>query len=245
MGIIYADNNATTQVAPEVYEAMVPFLVENYYNPSSMYEMARTTADAVADARARVAGHVRAKNPKEILFTSCATESNNAAIVGVAKANLNRRHIITTSVEHPAVLEVCKALEREGYEVTFLPVDGDGKLDTGEFVRALRSDTLLVTIMHVNNETGVIFPIEELSRVTKETDPGIVFHTDATQSVGKLDINLRGNLGDFAHCLSGDFQFDLFSPDQRLVLLDQVSARFPKDPNEILLRQRAQFDADR
>jgi len=191
--VIYVDNNATTKVAPEVHEAMVPFFTENYFNPSSMYEPARGTAAAVARSRKQIAGRLGAGDPKQVLFTSCATESNNTAIRGTAWANPNRRHIITTSVEHPAVLEVCKDLQREGYEVAFLTVDEDGNLDIGEFVRALRSDTLLVSIMHANNETGVIFPIEELSRIAKETDPTIVFHTDATQSVGKLPIDLEGN----------------------------------------------------
>jgi cysteine desulfurase len=195
MRIIYADNNATTRVAPEVYEAMIPLLTDDYFNPSSMYDPARHTADVVADARRRIAGHLGAAEPREILFTSCATESNNAAIRGAAKANPNRRHVITTAVEHPAVLGVCKELERDGYDVTFLPVDTDGNLDPATFIRALRPDTLLVSIMHGNNETGVIFPIEQLSRLVKETDPAIVFHTDATQSVGKLPIDLSGEFG--------------------------------------------------
>jgi cysteine desulfurase len=192
MNIIYADNNATTRVAPEVYEAMIPYFTDDYFNPSSMYDPAQETASAVADARERIAAHLGAAGPKEILFTSCATESNNAAILGTANANPNRRHVITTAVEHPAVLEVCKDLERRGYDVTFLPVDGDGNLDVSEFIRALRPDTLLVTIMHANNETGVVFPVEQLSRLVKETDPSIVFHTDATQTVGKLPIDLGG-----------------------------------------------------
>jgi cysteine desulfurase len=191
MNIIYADNNATTAVAPEVYEAMVPFLKGEYFNPSSMYEPARLTAQAVTEAREKIARFFHAA-PKEILFTSCATESNNMAMLGTAKANPQRRHVITTAVEHPAVFEVGKQMERDGYEVTFLPVDGDGNLDTGHFVRALRPDTLLVSIMHANNETGVVFPVEQLARLTKETDPSIVFHTDATQSVGKLPIDLSG-----------------------------------------------------
>lgn len=192
MRIIYADNNATTQVAPEVYEAMIPFFTEDYFNPSSMYEPARKTADVIARSREGIARHLGAGDPKQILFTSCASESNNTAIQGVTKANPSRRHIITTAVEHPAVLEVCKDLERSGYDVTFLPVDQDGNLDLREFVRALRPDTLLVTVMHANNETGVIFPVAELARITKETDPKIVFHTDATQSVGKISIDLQG-----------------------------------------------------
>ncbi len=192
MKIIYADNNATTQVAPEVYEAMIPYFTEDYFNPSSMYEPAQGTASAVIRARKTIAQHLGAADPKEILFTSCATESNNTAILGAANANPGRRHVVTTSVEHPAVLEVCKDLQRNGYEVTFLSVDGNGNLDVREFIRALRPDTLLVTIMHGNNETGVLFPVEQLSRLTKETGPSIVFHTDATQSVGKLAIDLAG-----------------------------------------------------
>ncbi len=194
MNVIYADNNATTRVAPEVVEAIRPFLTTEYFNPSSMYEPARRTADALAQSRAEVARHFGLADPSEIIFTGCATESTNAAIFGVVRANPNRRHVITTAVEHPAVLGVCKELEREGCDVTFLGVDRDGNLDVGEFIRVLRPDTLLVTIMHANNETGVIFPIEQLARLTKETDPSIIFHTDATQSVGKMPIDLRGEL---------------------------------------------------
>jgi cysteine desulfurase len=193
MKTIYTDNNATTQIAPEVYEAMVPFLTENYFNPSSMYEPARRAGDAVAEARKTIAQCFGVADVKQILFTSCATESNNTAILGAAKADPSRRHVITTSVEHPAVLEVCKDLERSGYEVTFLPVDTDGNLDISAFIRALSPQTLLVSIMHANNETGVIFPIEKLARLTKETDPSIIFHTDATQSAGKLPIDLDGD----------------------------------------------------
>jgi len=192
MRIVYADNNATTQIASEVYDAMVPFLTDNFYNPSSMYEPARATADTVTAARDGIARHLGLDDPKQVLFTSCASESNNTAIQGVVKANPNRRHVITTAVEHPAVLEVCRDLERSGMEVTYLSVDGDGNLDIREFIRGLRSDTLLVTVMHANNETGVIFPVAELARVAKETDPAILFHTDATQSVGKLPIDLEG-----------------------------------------------------
>jgi cysteine desulfurase len=195
MTVIYADNNATTQVAPEVVEAMTPFFKEQYFNPSSMYEPARTVAHAVTQARETIAASLGIVGPKEInqiIFTGCATESNNAAILGTVKANPDRRHVITTAVEHPAVLEVCKDLQRSGCRVTFLPVDGHGNLDVRDFIRALDRDTALVTIMHANNETGVIFPVEQLARIAKETDPAIVFHTDATQSVGKLPIDLSG-----------------------------------------------------
>jgi cysteine desulfurase len=192
MGIVYADNNATTPVAPEAAQAMAPFLREQFFNPSSMYEPARHVAAALAQARERIAACFGDIDPKELLFTSCATESNNSAIQGAARANPKRRHIITTAVEHPAVLEVCREMGRQGYKVTYLGVGKDGNLDMGEFVRGLQKDTLLVSIMHANNETGVVFPVEELSRIAKETDPAIVFHTDATQSVGKLPIDLAG-----------------------------------------------------
>ena len=190
MKTIYADNNATTPIAPEVVEAMRPFLGEQFFNPSSMYEQAREVHQAVEAARREIALLFGEIEPSQLTFTSCATESNNWAIFGATRANTKRRHIITTAVEHPAVLEVCKDLARSGYEVTFLPVDRSGQLDVRDFVHALRKDTLLVSIMHANNETGVVFPVEELSRLTKETDPTILFHTDATQSVGKLPIDL-------------------------------------------------------
>ena len=193
MNTIYVDNNATTQVAAEVREAMTPFLTDEYFNPSSMYEPARRTAQALTAARQQVADFFHLDDPKQILFTSCATESNNTALYGAAKANPGRRHIITTTVEHPAVLEVCKDLQRDAYDVTFLPVDVHGNLDPAQFIRALRPDTLLVSIMHANNETGVVFPVEQLARITKQTDPAILFHTDATQSVGKIPIDLAGD----------------------------------------------------
>ena len=192
MNIIYADNNATTQVAPEVFEAMVPFLRDDYFNPSSMYEAAHRAADALKGAREQIADTLGVADASQILFTSCATESNNTAIMGAVKANPRRRHIITTSVEHPAVLEVCKDLQRSGCEVTYLPVDNEGRLDVRDYVQALSPDTLLVTMMHANNETGIVFPVEEFSRIAKETDPNIIFHTDATQTVSKLPIDLRG-----------------------------------------------------
>jgi len=194
MNVIYVDNNATTPIAPEAVEVMMPYLTGEYFNPSSMYESARRPAQALDEARATVARLLGAADADSILFTGCATESNNTALFGAVKANPNRRHIITTAVEHPAVLGVCAELGRQGCDVTFLSVDRNGNLDIGEFIRALQPDTLLVSIMHANNETGVIFPIEQLSRLTKETDPAIIFHTDATQSVGKVPLDLRGGL---------------------------------------------------
>ena len=191
--MIYFDNNATTQVAPEVVEAMLPYFHEIYFNASSMYAPARAAKEAVDAARKVVADGIGAASVKEIVFTGCATESVNAAIQGAARALPHRRHIITTAVEHPAVLEVCKEFSRNGYEVTFLDVNRAGNIDVGEYVRALRSDTLLVAIMHANNETGVIYPIERLARIAKETDPAILFLCDATQSLTKLSISMVGN----------------------------------------------------
>jgi len=192
--MIYLDNNATTAIAPEVRDAMRPYFEELYFNPSSAYQFATETAKQVEAARAVIARHLGAVNASEILLTSCATESNNHVFSGVAKANPNRRHIITTAVEHPAVLEVCKDLRRNGYEVTWLGVDRNGQLNLREYVQALRPDTLLVSIMHANNETGVVFPVARLARIAKETDPNILFHTDATQSATKLPINLSGEM---------------------------------------------------
>lgn len=193
MNIIYMDNNATTRVAPEVFAALEPFLTEDYFNPSSLYEPAHGPAEAINASRRTVAKLLGNARPPEILFTSCATESNNTAVFGTITANPDRRHIITTGVEHPAIFSVGEDLQRRGIEVDFIPVDANGNIDKMEFVRALRSDTLMVSVMHANNETGVIFPVEELSRITKETDESIVFHTDATQTVGKLPIDLRGS----------------------------------------------------
>ncbi len=191
MGTIYVDNNATTAVAPEVAEAMAPYLAGEYFNPSSMYEPAQRVGHALAEAREAIAQHLGAA-PAELLFTGCATESNNAALFGAAAANPRRRHVVTTTVEHPAVLEVAKELERRGYRVTLVPVDVTGNLDIDAFVRAVDDETLLVSVMHANNETGVVFPVSRLARLTKEVDPAILFHTDATQSVGKLPIDLSG-----------------------------------------------------
>ena len=197
METIYVDNNATTPVAPEVYAVMQSYLTTEYFNPSSMYERARQTGAVVSQARATIARHLGGIDPEELIFTSCATESNNAAVFGAIRANQKRRHVITTAVEHPAILEVGMELERMGFAVTFLPVDSSGRLDTADLARALKpGETLMVTIMHANNETGVIFPISEMARITKETDPEILFHTDATQSFGKLAIDLRD---DFKH----------------------------------------------
>jgi len=191
--VIYLDNNATTRVAPEVLDSMMPYLTADYFNPSSMYDAASGPAAAIKQARRTIGRLLGGARPEEILFTSCATESNNTAVFGTVAANPERRHIITTAVEHPAIYNVAKELERRGLEVDFLPVDHAGQLDMADFVRALRPDTLLVSVMHANNETGVIYPVEEMARIAKETDPGIVVHSDATQTVGKLPIDLSGS----------------------------------------------------
>ena len=193
MDLIYMDNNATTRVAPEVLDAMMPYLTADYFNPSSMYDAASGPAAAIKQARRTIGRLLGGVRPEEILFTSCATESNNTAVFGTAAANPERRHIVTTAVEHPAIYSVAKELERRGLEVDFLPVDRAGRLDMADFVRALRPDTLLVSVMHANNETGVLYPVEEMARIAKETDPGIVVHSDATQTVGKLPIDLSGS----------------------------------------------------
>ncbi len=193
MKSVYVDNNATTAVAPEVVEAMLPYLTTAYHNPSSMYEASRGPSDAMGAARAAIASMLGGVLDSELIFTSCGTESNNAALRGAARANPGRKHIITSAVEHPAVLEVCKAMAREGFEVDFLPVDGHGRIDVADYVRALRpGQTLIASIMHANNETGVVFPLADLARIAKETDPGILFHSDATQTAGKLPLDLCG-----------------------------------------------------
>ena len=194
MKTVYVDNNATTAIAPEVLAVMQPYLTSDYFNPSSMYDAARSSAEAIESARRRVASCLGNIDPDQIIFTGSATESNNAALFGTVQANPERRHVITTTIEHPSVLEIGKELERRGQEVTFLAVDHNGELVLDDYVRALRSDTLVVSIMMANNETGVCYPVAELARIAKETDPGIVVHTDATQALGKLPVDLQVDL---------------------------------------------------
>ena len=196
MTTVYTDNNATTPVAPEVLEAIRPYYAEEFYNPSAISGRAHGIDSAIAKARRTVAEFLGASDTKEIVFTSCATESNNWTISGTTRANPERRHIITSQVEHPSILEACKSLCKNGYDVTFLSVDYDGNLSTDELLDSIRSDTLLVSLMAANNETGVIFPVDHLSAAVKERDPNIIFHTDATQYVGKLPVNLNREFGD-------------------------------------------------
>jgi cysteine desulfurase len=194
MKTVYVDNNATTAIAPEVLGVMQPYLTSDYFNPSSMYDAARSSAEAIESARRTIASCLGGIDPDQIIFTGSATESNNAALFGTVQANPERSHVITTTIEHPSVLEIGKELERRGLEVTFLSVDHNGELVLDDYVRALRSDTLMVSIMMANNETGVCYPVAELARIAKETDPGIVVHTDATQALGKLPVDLQGEL---------------------------------------------------
>ncbi len=185
---IYFDNNATTRVAPEVLDEMVPYLRDLYGNPSSMHTFGGQLHRKVEEARSKVAALIGAE-PEEIIFTSCGTESDNTAIMSALESYGQKRHVITTKVEHPAVLNFCKHLARKGYHVTFLPVDSYGRLDMDAFSKALDDDTAIVSIMYANNETGVVFPIEEIGAVLK--DRKILFHTDAVQAAGKISIDLK------------------------------------------------------
>ena len=188
MKTVYADNNATTKVAPEVLEVMLPYFSEYYGNPSSMHFFGGQVQKKVDEARAKVADFLGA-DPSEIVFTSCGTESDNAAILGTLDSYLEKRHLITTRVEHPAVGNVSTYLGRKGYRITELSVDREGCLDLDELKESLTDETALVTIMYANNETGVIFPIEEIGDIVKAK--GIPFHTDAVQAAGKIPLNLK------------------------------------------------------
>jgi len=186
--VVYVDNNATSRVAPEVLEAMLPYFKEYYGNPSSMHVFGGQVATKVNEAREKVAD-VLGADPSEIVFTSCGTESDNAAILGALDSYPEKRHLITTRVEHPAIGNLCAYLSRKGYRITELSVDREGRMDLDELRESITEETALVTIMYANNETGVVFPIEEIGEIVKEK--GIPFHTDAVQVVGKIPIDLR------------------------------------------------------
>lgn len=185
--VIYFDNNATTGTAPEVLEAMLPYLKGEYGNPSSMHGFGGRVGGAVAKARAQVADLLGAA-PEEILFTSCGTESDATAVNAALSARPEKKHFITTRVEHSAMMAAGQELEKRGYRVTWLGVDGKGRISLDELEKSLDKDTALVSIMHANNEVGNIYPIAEAGALCRER--GIPFHTDAVQSVGKLPINL-------------------------------------------------------
>jgi cysteine desulfurase len=188
MSVIYLDNNATTRVDDDVLEAMLPYLIRYYGNPSSMHTFGGQVGRVVNDARSQVAALIGAE-PSEIVFTSCGSESNNAAIRAALATNPNKRHIVTTQVEHASVLNLCKLLEKQGYTVTYLSVDEQGQLDLAELEASLTGNTALVSTMYANNETGVTFPIEEIGQIVKER--GILFHVDAVQAVGKIPLNMK------------------------------------------------------
>ncbi len=185
---IYLDHSATTPVHPQVLEAMIPYFREHFGNASSIHDWGREVKVVMEDCREKI-GLLFGASAKEVFFTSGGTESDNLAIKGVAWANQNKgRHIITSQIEHHAVLESCKYLSKQGFEITYLPVDRLGLVNPEDVREAIKSDTILVSIMHVNNETGAIQPIEEIGRITKER--GVYFHTDAVQSAGKLPIKV-------------------------------------------------------
>ncbi len=187
MKTIYLDNNATTRVAPEVVEAMLPYFSDRYGNPSSMHSFGGLVKRELEAARERLASLIGA-HPDEIVFTSCGTESDNAAIRGVLECYPGKNHFVTTRVEHPAVWNLCPYLRKKGYRVTELSVDRKGRIDLDELRSSLTDATALVSVMYANNETGVIFPIEEIGAIVKER--GIPFHTDAVQAVGKLPLHM-------------------------------------------------------
>lgn len=186
------DHSATTPVAPEVLEAIMPYFSEKFGNASSLHSFGLEAKEALESAREKVAKLLGAR-PEEIIFTSGGTESDNLALKGIAYKNREKgKHIITTSIEHPAILEVCRKLETQGFEVTYLPVTSDGLVDLAVLENAIRKDTILISVMHANNEVGTIQPLEEIGRLAAEKD--IYFHTDAVQTVGKIpaDVNQLG-----------------------------------------------------
>lgn len=188
--VIYLDNNATTRIDPDVLEAMLPYLSDLYGNPSSMHSFGGQVGAAVQNARAHIADLLGAEDT-EIIFNSCGSEGNNTAIHAALAAQPEKHHIVTTAVEHPAILNVCKNLEKKGYTVTYLSVDRHGQLDLMEVEAAMTGGTALVTTMYANNETGVIFPVEQIGAIAKEY--GATFHVDAVQAVGKVPINLQNS----------------------------------------------------
>ena len=175
--VIYLDNNATTKVDERVLDAMLPFLKEEYANPSSMYEFSVKSSNAIADARVKMKEFLGAKSEKEIIFTSCGSESANTAIKGAIACNKSKKHLITTKVEHPCVLNTYKALEKQGYKVDYIGVNANGELDLEELKEKINDDTALVSTMWANNETGVIFPIQKIGEIIKAVKDGVLMLT--------------------------------------------------------------------
>lgn len=184
---LYLDNNATTATDPQVLEEMLPFLTSQYGNPSSAYRFGKRVAEALEKARGRVAQLISAQ-PEEIVFTSCGTEATNAAIRSALSVDRDRQHIVTTRVEHSATVKTCEVLAKRGYEITWLGVDQSGCIRLDELENAIREDTALVTIMWANNETGVVFPIDQIRAITRAR--GVFFHTDAVQAAGKIPVDV-------------------------------------------------------
>jgi cysteine desulfurase len=199
MKVIYVDNNATTMVAPEVLDAMMPYFSTNYGNPSSMHSFGGNVAGAIETARENVANLIGAA-PEEIVFTSCGTESDGTAIRAAIESYPDKKHLVTSRVEHPAVKNLYESLSKKGYRTTFVPVDHSGRLDIDYLYDSLSDDTAIVSLMWGNNETGVIFPVEKISKEVKSR--GILFHTDAVQAVGKISIKV-GETGVDMLSLSG------------------------------------------
>ena len=187
--IVYLDNNATTKIDPEVLDAMLPYLSEKYGNPSSIHSFGGNIGKDITRARQKVAELIGAENDYEIVFTGTGTESDNLAILGTVAYYKEKNHIITSRVEHPAILSTCKKLEKEGYRITYVPVDRDGNLNINFLKESVTEDTAIVSIMYANNETGVIFPVEEIGAFLKEQE--IPFHIDAVQAAGKLPIDVK------------------------------------------------------
>lgn len=188
--MIYFDNNATTLVAPQVFDAMKPFITDFYGNPSSAYEFGRNLRREIETARENLAGSLGVNSSEEIVFTSGGTESDNWAILGTLESYPDKKHIITTRVEHEAVRKVCEKLEATGFEITWLEVDEQGSLNLAELKQALRMDTAVVSVMLANNETGILFPVNEIAEIVKE-DSNAVFHVDGVNAVGKIPIDLK------------------------------------------------------
>lgn len=191
--LVYLDNNATTKVDERVLDAMLPYFKEEYANPSSMYNFAKKSSDAIKEARGVIKDFVNANDEKEILFTSCGSESANTAIRGVLNYNKNKKHIITTKVEHPCVLNLYKTLEKQGYKVDYIGVNSNGELNLEELEAAINEDTALVSVMWANNETGVIYPIKKISEIIKSKNKETKFFVDAVQVAGKIPIDVQEN----------------------------------------------------
>lgn len=191
MKLVYLDNNATTKVAPEALEAMLPYLKDEYGNPSSIYDLAHNANEAIKNAREVMADFLGASDPKEIIFTSCGSESANMAIKGTLDVNRNKKHIITTKVEHPCVLNLYKDLEKKGYRVSWIDVDSNSELNIGQLLEEITPDTALVSVMMANNETGTIYPVDKIAQAVKMQNPETKVFVDGVQAAGKIPVDLK------------------------------------------------------